>query len=184
LNWFKALPKGQKIFLVVLAGGLFLYLYFNFLIRPKLREIKKLEEEIQRITVKLEEAKIKAAEVELMEEEYQELKEIMKKVEYEIPREKDIYGLLQSFTSVGTKTGMEFITFRPQTSLRKKDIHQELMISLSFTGGYHQVGEFLAESTKLSRIVLPEEIILTPHGEKTKEKSVSIKMRMVTFLFK
>jgi type IV pilus assembly protein PilO len=69
-----------------------------------------------------------------------------------LPTEKEMPGILRRITLAGQQCGVEFESFRPEPELMK-DHYVEIPIQLDVRGGYHEVGQFLAEVSNMPRIM-------------------------------
>lgn len=100
-----------------------------------------------------------------------ELKNMSKKLrqaEKLLPDEKDIPSLLRQITQAGIKTGVRFTTFKPGglTSSPEAKLSSVIMVDISVTGSYSQLGDFMGNMGTLNRIVVPAKLKITPNTNK------------------
>ena len=69
-----------------------------------------------------------------------------------LPTEKEMPGMLRRLTLAGQQCGVIFDSFRPGGDI-VKDHYVEVPIEVVVKGGYHQVGQFLAEVSNMPRIM-------------------------------
>lgn len=69
-----------------------------------------------------------------------------------LPTEKEMPGILRRITLAGQQCGVEFESFRPDAEVVKEH-YVEVPIQLHVRGGYHEVGQFLAEVSNMPRIM-------------------------------
>jgi type IV pilus assembly protein PilO len=83
-----------------------------------------------------------------------------------LPTEKEMPGVLRRLTLAGQQCGVQFESFRPDPEIRK-DHYTEVPIQLKIVGGYHQVGQFLAEVANMPRIMRVSnlQVLANPKGE-------------------
>lgn len=100
-----------------------------------------------------------------------ELKNMSKKLrqaEKLLPDEKDIPSLLRQITQAGIKTGVRFTTFKPGglTSSPEAKLSSVIIVDISVTGSYSQLGDFMSNMGTLNRIVVPSKLKITPNTNK------------------
>lgn len=74
------------------------------------------------------------------------------RMEKQLPSKSEMAGLLTDINQAGAGRGLTFSSFKPgQVVVR--DYYAELPIEIKLTGSYHDLGEFVSDIAKLSRIV-------------------------------
>jgi type IV pilus assembly protein PilO len=74
------------------------------------------------------------------------------RMEKQLPSKSEMAGLLTDINQAGAGRGLTFSSFKPgQVVVR--DYYAELPIEIKLTGNYHDLGEFVSDIAKLSRIV-------------------------------
>jgi len=81
----------------------------------------------------------------------------------QLPTEKEVPGLLDDITNLGTDSGLDIgsISLAPES---KKEFYIELPINIAVTGSYHQLGQFVSGIAGLSRIVTLHNYSIRPAG--------------------
>jgi type IV pilus assembly protein PilO len=87
-------------------------------------------------------------------------------VKQALPNKKEIPGLLISISQSGHDCGLEFLLFQPQNEI-PKDFYAEIPVSITVTGGYHNLGQFLSKVASLSRVVNIQNLSLRPEKDAT-----------------
>lgn len=79
----------------------------------------------------------------------------------QLPSDTEVPGLLEDITNLGTESGLEFnfINLEPE---KERAFYVELPISISVTGGYHEIGSFISGVANLPRIVTLHDFKLIP----------------------
>lgn len=77
-----------------------------------------------------------------------------------LPEDKEIPRLISQINENMTKSGLDFMLFRPASS-RPKDFYTEYPIDIRVQGGYHNVGIFLDHIGRMERIVNVGDVRLT-----------------------
>jgi type IV pilus assembly protein PilO len=74
------------------------------------------------------------------------------RMEKQLPSKSEMAGLLTDINQAGAGRGLVFSSFKPGQVV-VKDYYAELPIEIRLTGNYHDLGEFVSDIAKLSRIV-------------------------------
>ena len=92
----------------------------------------------------------------------------------QLPDKSQMDGLLTDINQAGLERGLEFELFKPGQEVQK-DFYAELPISIKVIGGYHDLGAFATDISKLPRIVTLDDIAITVVGAKdSKETRLSM----------
>lgn len=146
------LPNKQKIALLVLlliAEGAVL---FFFVLKPKYDELKGLQDQLAGLQQQVQENRVLAAKLPILQKEYEELSRQLDAALTELPNEKEIPALLTSVTDEGKNAGLDFLVFRPRAE-QAKDFYAEVPVDITVAGTYSSVGNFFAAVSKLPRIM-------------------------------
>ena len=150
-------PKTLRLIVTGLLGGAAIYV---FLATPYLpvnypvaaAKIKDLKADYEKKSNDLARAKQSVADLPRFQAEFAALHERYEMAAELLPTDKEMPGVLRRLTLAGQQCGIEFESFRPDPELRK-DHYTEVPIQLKIVGGYHQVGQFLAEIANMPRIM-------------------------------
>lgn len=104
------------------------------------------------------------ANLELLQEQMKDVEEKFAVLKRQLPTEKEVPGLLDDITNLGTDSGLNigFIGLAPET---KQDFYIELPINIAVQGSYHQLGQFVSGIASLSRIVTLHDYSIAPSDE-------------------
>ncbi len=80
----------------------------------------------------------------------------------QLPSKSEMEALLTDINQAGLGRGLQFELFKPAANETVSEFYAELPISIRVTGSYHDMGSFASDISKLSRIVLLNDISLTP----------------------
>jgi type IV pilus assembly protein PilO len=69
-------------------------------------------------------------------------------------------ALLTDINQAGLGRGLQFELFKPAASESLSEFYAELPITIRITGSYHDMGAFASDISKLSRIVLLNDVSL------------------------
>ena len=79
----------------------------------------------------------------------------------QLPGKSEMEALLTDINQAGLGRGLQFELFRPAAAEAVSEFYAELPISIRVTGSYHDMGAFASDISKLSRIVLLNDVALT-----------------------
>jgi len=78
----------------------------------------------------------------------------------QLPSKSEMEALLTDINQAGLGRGLQFELFKPAASETISEFYAELPISIRVTGSYHDMGAFASDISKLSRIVLLNDVSL------------------------
>ncbi len=78
----------------------------------------------------------------------------------QLPSKSEMEALLTDINQAGLGRGLQFELFKPAAAESLSEFYAELPISIKVTGSYHDMGAFASDISKLSRIVLLNDVNL------------------------
>ncbi len=174
-------PTMHKAGFCVLSLVFFSYVFWAFLYKEKDKQLVKLQESVQLLEGKILQERRLAQNIQKVREEVKELDIKLKFALQELPDKKELPDLLSSISDLATDAGLEINLFRPRPE-NLKEFYAEVPVSISVTGGYHQVATFFDEVGQLPRIVNINQIVL--REPRLKETSVTLKTDCVATTFR
>ncbi|MHC1698466.1 MAG: type 4a pilus biogenesis protein PilO [Geobacteraceae bacterium] len=176
------LPNKQKIaLLILLLLAVFAALFF-LLIQPKYKELKGLEEQLARLQQQVQENRILAARLPILQKEYDQLTRQLEAALTELPNQKEIPKLLTSVTDEGKKAGLDFLVFRPQAE-QPKDFYAAVPVDITVSGKFSSVGNFFAAVGNLPRIMNISNVNFSDIKSSGNETSLKVTCLATTFRF-
>lgn len=150
-------PKTRNLIFTVLlvGGGLYVFFateYVPFAFRPTAQRIQTLRAEYEKKSSDLARARQAVADLPRFQAEFAALHERYEMAAELLPADRELPGLLRKVTLAGQQAGIVFQSVRPEPPVAK-EYYTELPIHITVRGGYHQVGQFLAQLANLERIV-------------------------------
>lgn len=150
-------PKTIRLIVTGLLGAGVIYGFFATPYLPvnypvAAGKIKVLKADFEKKSNDLSRAKQSVADLPRFQAEFAALHERYEMAAELLPTEKEMPGVLRRLTLAGQQCGVQFESFRPDPEIRK-DHYTEVPIQLKVVGGYHQVGQFLAEVANMPRIM-------------------------------
>ncbi len=150
-------PKTLRLIATGLMGAGAIYVFFATAYLPvnyKVADtkIKALKADFEKKSSDLARARQSVADLPRFQAEFAALHERYEMAAELLPTEKEMPGVLRRLTLAGQQCGVQFESFRPDPEIRKEH-YTEVPIQLKVVGGYHQVGQFLAEVANMPRIM-------------------------------
>jgi type IV pilus assembly protein PilO len=150
-------PMVQKTVLsVLLSGGLLGVFFFTHFLPfgyPNQQDrLNTLKTEYERKSTDLARARATVADLPRFEAEYEQLHDRWQLAAELLPTDRQLGSLLRRITLAGQETGVQFVRFRPSPP-KTDTYYTEMPVQIAVSGGYHQVGSFLAELANMRRIV-------------------------------
>lgn len=181
---FANMPPKQRYLLIGLLGAGIVAVYVWLLMLPLWESKGKLETDLQKLQADLDQKRMIAANRPKLEAEIKVLEKQLEAALVKLPEDKDIPKLLTQVNTLGLQAGLEFLLFRPATSV-KKGFYAEVPIDIRIEGDYHALGTFLDRVSKLERIVNVADLKIGPlSAEKQKTaRTVSADFKATTFTF-
>ena len=85
----------------------------------------------------------------------------------QLPAKLELDEVLNDLNQAGTARNLKFNLFRPAPKETVKEFYAEQTISLKIVGNYHDLGLFVSDIGKLSRIVSLDDITLSSNNDNT-----------------
>lgn len=150
-------PKTRNAVFVVFVVGAGLYVFFGtsyvpFAWQPTAAKISTLRTDFEKKSNDLSRARQAVADLPRFQAEFAQLHERYEMAAELLPTDRELPGLLRKITLAGQQAGVTFQLVRPEPPITKEH-YIELPIYITVQGGYHQVGQFVAQLANLERIV-------------------------------
>jgi type IV pilus assembly protein PilO len=174
-----SLPPPQKVMLFVvtflLIGAAFYFLKYQ----DQLDTVARLKRELAQQEQRLVTLKSAAAKVSQLEKELAQSEEELSVLLTLLPDQKEIPGLLENISRLGSKVGLENILFQPQAEV-PREFYAAIPIRLDLLGTYNDFGVFLDSVSKLNRILRVESVTMNRQRDK---QLLQVQCTMSTYRF-
>ena len=164
------------IFAVPIAAFYFIYL------QPSMTQIDRLQSRQASLERELEKVRKQAANLPKLKAELADAEQKFRDKSVLLPKEKEIPQLLRDISTEGRTSGLDFLQFKPLPS-KPKDFYAEIPIDINVRGPYHNVGYFLDQVSKLSRIVTVSNIRMAGPKLESGEMLLNSHCQLVTYQF-
>jgi len=160
-RWPLAIRLGAIGLVLVLASAGAIY-YFAWSAEQPALEAARLEE--TRLLGDLEVKAKKAANLEAYKAQLKEMEQSFGAMLRQLPNKTEVPSLLVDISQKGLEAGLEQKLFQPNAPIQH-DFYAELPITISLTGSFHAIGNFVSGVAALPRIVTLHDINITSVGK-------------------
>jgi type IV pilus assembly protein PilO len=163
-------------FLLVVGGGI----WFT-IIKDKLPQLQREQEEEQTLRVTFENKQRKAANYDAYKAQLAQIEQSFGTMLRQLPGETEIPSLIVDISQTGLASGLQEKLFQPQPEI-PRDFYAEKPIRIRLSGGYHEIANFVSGVAALPRIVTLHDINITPEGEDTYD-TLSLEVTAKTYRY-
>ena len=156
-------PLPIKIIFILLIAAAILGVAYWKDISPLQENLAKVQEEEQNLRVTFEAKQKKAANLDALKQQLEDIKETFGDLLKRLPNRTEVAALLVDISQQGLGAGLEFDLFKPGKE-KPADFYVELPIQIQVKGNYHEFGEFISGVSDLPRIVTNHDIKIKPIG--------------------
>lgn len=156
-NW-QPLPKAGALavlFLLVLFGGYWLDW------SGQLSELDVLKGEEAKLRETFLNKKKQAVNLDTHRQQLKDIEQSFGALLKQLPNKSEMDALLTDINQAGLGRGLQFELFKPATTEAMTEFYAERPISIKVTGGYHDLGAFASDISRLSRIVTLHDVNIT-----------------------
>ena len=148
------------VILVVFVAVTALGIWFT-IIKDKLPTLQRAQEDEQTLRVTFENKQRKAANYDAYRAQLAQIEQSFGTMLRQLPGETEIPSLIVDISQTGLAAGLQEKLFQPQPEV-PKDFYAEKPTTISLSGGYHEIANFVSGIASLPRIVTLHDINITP----------------------
>lgn len=156
---FKDLSLAAKGAIAVATFVFLGFVYYEYFYSTKSEELAELETKIETLNQSITQKRRLAKDLDKFRREVKDLEVKLKFALRELPDEREIPDLLSSISNLARDAGLEVSLFKPGNP-SKKEFYEEVPVSISVEGSFHQVATFFDEVAHLNRIVNINQVFL------------------------
>jgi len=149
------------VFVVVLGMGV-----YWFIVQDKAPQLQRVEDEKQTLRVSFENKQKKAANYDAYQPQLAQMEQSVGTMLRQLPGKPGIPSLIVDISQTGLAAGLQEKLFQPQAEI-PKDFYAEKPITISLSGGYHEIANFVSGVAALPRIVTLHDINITPDNQES-----------------
>ena len=157
-RWPFAFRAGVIALVFVLVLGLGVYWT---IIEDKAPQLTRVQEEEKTLRVTFENKQRKAANYDAYKAQLAQMEQSFGTMLRQLPGKTEIPSLIVDISQTGLAAGLQEKLFQPQGEVTR-DFYAEKPISISLSGGYHEIANFVSGVASLPRIVTLHDINITP----------------------
>jgi type IV pilus assembly protein PilO len=156
-------------------------LSYFFVLSPLLLRIDALVQRKTQVTAEVNQARAQVAEIERFRREIVELEKRLVLLQDRLPSEKETPTLYRALSSAAEQAGLGVSLFQPRDA-RAKDVVNEIPITLSAEGSYHQLAKFFERVSALPRVVTVNDFKMT--GLPKSRNSLKADLTLATYMYR
>lgn len=157
-RWPLAFRLGVIAIVFVLVLGLGIYWT---IIEDKAPQLERVQEEEQTLRITFENKQRKAANYDAYKAQLAQMEQSFGTMLRQLPGKTEIPSLIVDISQTGLAAGLQEKLFQPQGEITR-DFYAEKPITISLSGGYHEIANFVSGVASLPRIVTLHDINITP----------------------
>src|SRR5210317_377635 len=156
------LPFRVAVIIIVFALVTGLGIYW-FIVKDKAPQLERAEAEEVELRLTFENKQRKAANYDAYRQQLAQIEQSFGTMLRQLPGETEIPRLIVDISQTGLAAGLQEKLFQPQPEM-PKDFYAEKPITISLSGGYHEIAKFVSGIAGLPRIVTLHDINITPES--------------------
>ena len=156
-NW----PIGVKIISYLIVMALIIAAGWHFYAVDKQGQLHREVQKESGLKSVYEEKAFQVSNLDALRKQMEDVEERFAELKKQLPTEKEVPGLLDDITNLGTDSGLDIGSIA-LASEKKKEFYIELPININVAGSYHQMGQFVSGIAALPRIVTLHDYNISP----------------------
>jgi type IV pilus assembly protein PilO len=167
--------KLMAVAVVILLGGLFLYV--RFLLLPQIQWVTKSYDKAGKILTEVRVSERDAAQVDALKKQVSKYSEKIDSYEKMLPAEQEIPKLLESLSNMAKGANVKILGITPMVSKQEPgptEIYQEQPILINGRAGYHELGKFISDLENSDRFMKVVDISIRENKSSPKKHDVEL----------
>jgi type IV pilus assembly protein PilO len=167
---------------IVLVSGGVLFGGFKYFLEPEnliLTKLERKETQLKKIFLKKKELVINLPAYRAQMKEIQDRFGVVLR---QLPNKTEVPALLIDITQAGLARGLKFEQFKPARP-RTKEFYKVMPISITVTGRFHQMAEFISDLASLPRIVTVGNMKINRKDKSRKKQELVMKASLFTYQY-
>ena len=160
-RWPLAFRVAVIVIVFILVTGLGIYW---FVVKDKAPQLVRAEGVEEELRLTFENKQKKAANYDAYKAQLAQIEQSFGTMLRQLPGETEIPSLIVDISQTGLAAGLNEKLFQPLAEV-PKDFYAEKPITISLSGGYHEIANFVSGVAALPRIVTLHDINITPDGQ-------------------
>ena len=156
---------------------------FYFLVySPKNTQLTQLKQKKINLLETIRKVERNAKDIGKRRAEMQEAQVMFQKASNLLPQKQEIPTLLEGISDLGRNAGLNIVSFKPGQE-NTLEFYAEIPVSIELSGPYHNIGIFLDQISKMSRIVTVASLAISNPQKIEGEMILQSSIQLKTFRF-
>jgi type IV pilus assembly protein PilO len=151
----------KAVALFILFAGILAAAYF-LVWSAQLDEFEAAVQKEQQLRQEFKDKKIQAVNLDLYKKQLAEIEQSFGALLKQLPNKSEMDALLTDINQAGLGRGLQFELFKPAPQETRTEFYAELPVTIKVSGTYHDLGAFTSDVAKLPRIVLLQDVSISP----------------------
>jgi type IV pilus assembly protein PilO len=162
----KKIPSYAKVIISLIPVIIFIVLFVTLIYKPKSKEILSLQGVVAKLDKEISSGEVKIRKLDQLIAENALLKAKLEALKEKLPVEKEVTELLKQISDLGLQSGLEILLWRPgPRRAAPSGLYAEIPVQIEVVTGYHNLGDFYSQISRLSRIVNISGLRITVKGK-------------------
>lgn len=179
---FRTPPMPVQITVIVLPIIIVLVLTVFLVYMPKKKQMDNIKTQISDLDNKITKANALAVKLPEVEAAYKRMERELCELEKVVPAEYEVSSFLKQINQYSIERSLSVVNWKENPSRKHAmGIVNEMPVSLTMTGDYHKLGEFLADLTTFDRVVNIENMSFSVTVGKAGEQKLNASLTAVAY---
>jgi len=177
-------PEQKKLILIALVALIALIVFVNFLMKPTISEIVKINPELLKFKKDIETAQLRIKKQPELKKELEKMRSTIENYRTVLSAEEEIPSLLEELSDMAHKSRVTIIGIEPirasGTKFSRGELFREVPISIKARSGYHRLGRFISRLESAERVFAVKKLEI--QGRLQNPKTHDARLVVSTFL--
>lgn len=176
LPWYMQL--GVFMFMGLVIFGLFYFFYYS----DNATTIERMDAELQKLDQEISKAAQKKGQMKQMEEDINTKKKVLEDLKEVLPEQKETNQILSKVQAIISSARLRIMNWTSQKE-RKKPIYNEIPVSITVDGNYHNLAIFFGQLARLKKIFTVDNLNITPLAQTSSTYSIHASFIATTYTY-
>jgi len=162
----KKIPPYARVIVSLIPVIIFIVLFITLVYQPKSKEIVSLQGEVAALNKEISSGEVKIRKLDELIAENILLKAKLEALKEKLPAEQEVTELLKQISDLGLQSGLEILLWKPGPRRAvPSGLYAEIPVQIEVVTGYHNLGDFYSQISRLARIVNISGVKITVKGK-------------------
>ena len=150
----KKIPPYTRVIISLVPVVIFIALFISLVYQPKSKEILSLQGAVAALDKEISSGEVKIRKLDQLIAENALLKAKLAALQEYLPAEQEVTELLKQVSDLGLQSGLEILLWKPGARrAAPSGLYAEIPVQIEVITGYHNLGDFYSQISRLARIV-------------------------------